>query len=222
MVYVMETEIKPKQRVIYDCDKKADIYKCASIVSSGGIVVYPTDTIYGIGCDPYNDGSVRRIFKIKGRNEKKPLPILACRIEDIEKIVFLDNIGKLLARKYWPGALTIVSLLKDDNISSQLRAGKNSIGVRIPNNKCTLLLLKHCKYLAGTSANISGEKPPKSALEVMLSPLDHFDALLDGGTVEKGIESTIVNISDPTAPKIIREGAIKSEEVHEVLATIRQ
>jgi L-threonylcarbamoyladenylate synthase len=218
----MGTEIKSKQHIVYYCGKKADIYKCASIVSSGGIVVYPTDTIYGIGCDPYNDDSVRRIFKIKGRNKKKPLPILACSMEDIEKIAFLDKIGKLLARKYWPGALTIVSPLKDGNISSQLRAGKNSIGVRIPNNKCTLLLLKHCKYLAGTSANISGEKPPKSALEVLLSRLDNFDALLDGGTVEKGIESTIVDISDPTAPKIIREGAIKSEDVHKVLATVRQ
>ena len=218
----MGTEIKSRQSIIYDCGKKADIYKCASIVNSGGIIIYPTDTIYGIGCDPYNDDSVRRIFKIKGRNKKKPLPILACSMEDIEKIAFLDKIGKLLARKYWPGALTIVSPLKDGNISSRLRAGKNSIGVRIPNNKCTLLLLKHCKYLAGTSANISGEKPPKSALEVLLSPLGNFDALLDGGTVEKGIESTIVDISDPTAPKIIREGAIKSEEVHKVLARVRQ
>ena len=218
----MGTEIKSNQSIIYDCGKKADIYKCASIISSGGIVVYPTDTIYGIGCDPYNDSSVQRIFKIKGRNKKKPLPVLACSIEDIEKIVFLDKIGKLLARNYWPGALTIVSPLKDDNISSQLTAGKSSIGVRIPNNRCTLQLLKHCKYLAGTSANMSGEKPPKSALEVMLSPLDHFDALLDGGTVEKGIESTIVDISESIAPKIIREGAIKSEEVHKVLATIRQ
>jgi L-threonylcarbamoyladenylate synthase len=217
----MGTEIKSRQSIIYDCGKKADIYKCASIISSGGIVVYPTDTIYGIGCDPYNDDSVERIFKIKGRNKKRPLPILACSIEDIEKIVFLEKIGKLLACKYWPGALTIVSPLKDDNISSQLRAGKNSIGVRIPNNKCTLLLLKYCKYLAGTSANISGEKPPKSALEVMLSTLDNFDALLDGGTVEKGVESTIVDISDPTAPKIIREGAIKSEEVHKFLGTVR-
>jgi L-threonylcarbamoyladenylate synthase len=219
---MMEAKIKTKGRIIYYCGNNADIYKCASIVSSGGIVVYPTDTIYGIGCDPYNDGSVRRIFKIKARNKKKPLPILASRIEDVEKIVSLGKIGKLLARKYWPGALTIVSPLKDDNISAQLTAGKNSIGVRIPNNKCTLLLLKHCRYLAGTSANISGEKPPKSALQVMSSSLDDFDALLDGGTVEKGIESTIVDVADSNAPKIIREGAIKSEEIYKVLATIGQ
>ena len=205
-------------KITYYCSNNADIYKCASVVSSGGVVVYPTDTIYGIGCDPYNDVSVQRIFKIKARNKKKPLPILAGRLEDIEKIVSLGKIGKLLARNYWTGALTIVSPLKDNNISTQLTAGKRIIGVRIPNNKCVLQLLKHCKYLAGTSANISGEKPPKSALEVMSSSLHHFDALLDGGTVDKGIESTVVDIVDPTAPKIIREGAIKSGELLKVLA----
>jgi L-threonylcarbamoyladenylate synthase len=84
------------------------------------------------------------------------------------------------------------------------------------------MLLKHCKYLVGTSANRSGEKPPKSASEVMSSSLDDFDALLDGGTVEKGIESTIVDISDSTSPKVIREGAIRSDEVYKVLDAINQ
>jgi L-threonylcarbamoyladenylate synthase len=219
---VMQSNInaKSKRSITYYCSNNADIYKCASVVSSGGIVVYPTDTIYGIGCDPYNDVSVQRIFKAKARNKEKPLPILAGSLEDVEKIVSLGKIGKLLARKYWPGALTIVSTLKDSNISTQLTAGKKSIGVRIPNNKCILQLLKHCKYLAGTSANISGEKSPKSALEVMFSSLRDFDALLDGGTVDKGIESTVVDIVDPVALKIIREGAIKSEEIREVLARV--
>ncbi|MFL6411196.1 MAG: L-threonylcarbamoyladenylate synthase [Nitrososphaeraceae archaeon] len=219
---MMETKINTKGHITYNCSNNIDIYKCASIVTSGGIIVYPTDTIYGIGCNPYNDSSVQRIFKIKGRNQKKPLPILASSIEDVEKIVSLDKIGKLLARKYWPGALTIVSTLRDKNISIKLTAGKKTIGVRIPNNKCTLMLLKHCKYLVGTSANRSGEKPPKSASEVMSSSLDDFDALLDGGTVEKGIESTIVDISDSTSPKVIREGAIRSEEVYKVLTAIHQ
>jgi len=214
------SNIKTKQSITYYCSNNADIYKCASVVSSGGIVVYPTDTIYGIGCDPYNDVSVQKIFKIKARNKKKPLPILAGRLEDVEKIVSLGKIGRVLARMYWPGPLTIVSPLKDNNISAQLTAGKRSIGVRIPNNKCILQLLKHCRYLAGTSANISGENPLKSASEVMSSSLHHFDALLDGGTVDKGIESTIVDIIDPLAPKIIREGAIKSEQLRKVLPIV--
>src|ERR671930_1730958 len=217
---IMEPRIKKKSHIIYSCTSNTDIYKCASIVVSGGIIVYPTDTIYGIGCNPYNYSSVQRIFKIKGRNKNKPLPILASTLEDVEKIVSLGEVGKVLASKYWPGALTIVSHLIDENISTILTSGKKSVGVRIPNNKCTLLLLKHCKYIAGTSANKSGDKPLKSPSEVILSSLDNFDALLDGGIIENGIESTVVDVLDPTSPKVVRQGAIKSEEVYKVLATI--
>lgn len=214
----METYNNENRYLILDCCKDVDVCKCASLVASGGVIVYPTDTTYGIGCSPYNDSSVERIFKIKGRSEKKPLPILASTIEDIEQVVLLSKTGKLLARKYWPGALTIISPLKDKNISSKVTAGKISIGVRIPNNKCILSLLRHCKYLVGTSANKSGEKPSKSFSEVLSSSLRGFDALLDGGIVENGVESTIIDLTDSANPQIIREGAINSKEIYNVLA----
>ena len=206
-----------RQFRVFDCHKDIEIFQCASLVKSGGVIVYPTDTIYGIGCNPYNDKSVERIFKIKGRNKNNPLPILASNIQDIEKIVSLGKIGKLLARTYWPGALTIISPIIDENISTKVTSGKMSIGVRIPNNKCILSLLRHCKYLVGTSANKSGENPSKNPSEIISSPLHGFDALLDGGTVEGGVESTIVDLTDLT-PKIIRERAITSQEIYKVLA----
>jgi tRNA threonylcarbamoyl adenosine modification protein (Sua5/YciO/YrdC/YwlC family) len=209
---------KKNRYIIFDCCEDIDICECASFVIAGGVIVYPTDTIYGIGCNPYNDDSVERIFKIKGRNKKKPLPILASNINDVEKIVSLGKIGKLLAKRYWPGGLTIVSQIIDENISTKVTAGKMSVGVRIPNINCTLSLLKYCKYLVGTSANKSGDKPSKSSCEIMSSSLHGFDALLDGGTVENGIESTVVDLSDPIAPKVIREGAITSKEIYMVLA----
>jgi L-threonylcarbamoyladenylate synthase len=131
--------------------------------------------------------------------------------------VSLGKIGKLLARTYWPGALTIISPIIDENISTKVTSGKMSIGVRIPNNKCILSLLRHCKYLVGTSANKSGENPSKNPSEIISSPLHGFDALLDGGTVEGGVESTIVDLTDFT-PKIIRERAITSQEIYKVLA----
>jgi L-threonylcarbamoyladenylate synthase len=205
-----------RQFRVFDCHKDIEIFQCASLVMSGGVIVYPTDTIYGIGCNPYNDKSVERIFKIKGRNKNNPLPILASNIQDIEKIVSLGKIGKLLARTYWPGALTIISPIIDENISTKVTSGKMSIGVRIPNNKCILSLLRHCKYLVGTSANKSGENPSKNPSEIISSPLHGFDALLDGGTVEGGVESTIVDLTDFT-PKIIRERAITSQEIYKVL-----
>ena len=208
---------KENHYVIFNCCKDIDIYKCASLVIAGGVIVYPTDTIYGIGCNPYNDNSVERIFEIKDRNKRKPLPILASNIDDVEKIVSLGKIGKLLAKRYWPGELTIISPIVDKNISTKVTASKMSVGVRIPNNKCTLSLLKYCKYLVGTSANKSGEKSLKSCSEIISSSLHGFDALLDGGTVKKGVESTVVDILDSTAPRVIREGGIASKEIYRTL-----
>jgi len=204
-------------RQVFDCSKDG-IARCASVVKRGGIVVFPTDTIYGIGCDPYNDSSVRRIFSIKVRDEKKPLPVLAHSVKDAEKIVSLGMAGRELAEKYWPGALTIVAPIADREISPNVTAGSDSLAMRVPANKCILSLLSHCRYLVGTSANLSGERALNSAQEVLDSSLDGYDALLDGGLTEKGIESTIVDITG--RPRIIREGAIKADEVLEILGQL--
>ena len=200
---------------VFSC---SDAEKCASIVKRGGVVVFPTDTIYGIGCDPYNDAAVKRIFRIKGRDEKKPLPVLAYSAQDAEKLIALGRAGMALAKKYWPGALTIVAPITDNRISPMVTAGSMNLAVRVPANRYVLLLLKHCKYLVGTSANLSGQKSLKSVKEVLGSGLAGFDALLDGGTVEKGVESTIVDVAGAT-PKVVREGPIKAEEIYRSLET---
>jgi L-threonylcarbamoyladenylate synthase len=200
---------------VFSC---SDAEKCASIVKHGGVVVFPTDTIYGIGCDPYNDAAVKRIFRIKGRDEKKPLPVLAYSAQDAEKLIALGRTGMALAKKYWPGALTIVAPITDNRISPMVTAGSMNLAARVPANRCVLLLLKHCKYLVGTSANLSGQKSLKSVKEVLGSGLAGFDALLGGGTVEKGVESTIVDVAGAT-PKVVREGPIKAEEIYRSLET---
>lgn len=180
--------------------------------------MYPTDTVYGIGCNPYLGEAVERIFEIKGRNKVNPFPILASNLQDIEKIALLGKIGKRLAKIFWPGALTIISTLIDTRISTKVTAGKTTIGVRVPDNKCAVALLKHCKYLVGTSANKSGETPSNSISEVILSSLRGFDAILDGGNIRQGSASTILDLSG-RVPMIIREGAISSEEIARVLST---
>lgn len=202
---------------IFTCSDEAAA-RCASVLKGGGVVVFPTDTIYGIGCDPYMDSAVERIFAIKWRDEKKPLPVLAYSTQDAEKIVSLGAAGRILASKYWPGALTIVAPVIDQRISPRVTAGGNSLAVRVPGNKCALSLLQQCIYLVGTSANQSGEMALKSAQEVLDSSLHGYDALLDGGSVENGVESTIVDITDK--PRILREGAIKSKEVMELLGRV--
>jgi L-threonylcarbamoyladenylate synthase len=203
---------------ILKCNERNDITKCASIVKNGGVIVFPTDTLYGIGCDPYDEKAVDKIFKIKNRDKINPLPILASSVVDIERIVLLSRTAKKLAQIYWPGALTIIVPLIDKKISDNLRAGKMSVGVRVPNNVCVLSLLKDCKYLTGTSANKSGEPGCKSFSEVLSSSLRGFDAILDGGEVEEGVQSTIVDLTGQR-PRVIREGAIVSQAIYATIGT---
>nr|WP_294808603.1 L-threonylcarbamoyladenylate synthase [uncultured Nitrososphaera sp.] len=195
---------------ILDCPE--GVVRCASIVKEGGVIVFPTDTVYGIGCDPYSDSSVARIFAIKGRQEDKPLPVLAASMKDAEKIVKLGKAGRALAEKFWPGALTIVAPLADPKISDKVLAGRRSLAVRVPANKCTLGLLSMCKYLVGTSANLSGRPAPTSAQKVAL---EGYDALLVDKNAPIGIESTIIDVTGP--PKITRQGAVSAGEIEKVL-----
>ncbi len=198
---------------ILDCP--GGVVRCASIVKAGGVVVFPTDTVYGIGCDPYNDSSVLRIFAIKGRQKDNPLPVLAASAKDAEKLVKLNGAGKKLADRFWPGSLTIVAPLADYKISDAILAGRRSLAVRVPANKCMLNLLSMCKYLVGTSANPSGKQSPRSAQEVALVG---YDALLvDKDSALAGVESTIIDVTDVVAPRITRQGAISAAEIEKTL-----
>ncbi len=207
--------------IILDGKKEEDLFKCKAIINNGGLIVYPTDTIYGLGCDPYNKKSVEKIFRIKKRLLNKALPILASDIRHVEKIMFLDDLGRKLADSFWPGPLTIIGILKDNDIPKLITAGRQTVGMRIPNNIETLNLLKYCNFLVGTSANISNENPCIYAEDVMKSPLVGYDAIVIGDDDKpkepfsvKG--STIVDISTSNL-KIVREGVIKSETIYEIL-----
>ncbi|HET7644517.1 MAG TPA: L-threonylcarbamoyladenylate synthase, partial [Nitrososphaeraceae archaeon] len=200
---------------------KYHIMKCGELIRNGGIIVFPTDTIYGLGCDPYNNTAVKRIFQIKKRPKDKPLPLLTSNIKSVEKIISLNNIGRKLAEHFWPGPLTIIGRLIDNNISKVITAGKQTLGMRIPNNTDTLNLLNYCNVLSGTSANISNENSNSTATEVMNSKLVGYDAILIGEDSKlsnpfsfKG--STIVDITSDDI-QIIRQGVIKSETIYEIL-----
>ena len=127
-------------------------------IKNGGVVIFPTDTVYGIGCNPYNEDAVERIYELKNRDCTKPLPILGYSKRFLENIVEFDEITNRIAEKFWPGRLTIVLPLKDDKLK-KLSRGTNTLAVRVPNNKCVLAFLKKCELVVGTSANISGDKP---------------------------------------------------------------
>ena len=191
-----------------NCDKNG-IEKTVKIVEKGGIIVFPTDTIYGIGCNPYNSKAIEAIYQIKKRKISNQLPVLGFSKEELEKIAIFDEKSNEIANKFWPGAVTLVLKVKDKKIKNSLSLQEN-IAVRVPNNECLLSILKQCKLLVGTSANISGE-PPLTTAQECIEKLQGFDIVIDGGKISNQISSTIVQITDEV--KILREGAVPKEEI---------
>ena len=197
--------------MIVKCDKSG-IEKVSSIISEGGVVIFPTDTVYGIGCNPYNKSSVEKIYQIKKRSKEKPLPILGYSLSTINEIVEFDEESKKIAGAFWPGPVTLILKLKDEKLKEILRVDK--IAVRVPDNQCLLDILKNCKFLIGTSANYSGENSFTNSKEC-LEKLKEYDIFVDGGNISSKGESTILEISRGKLV-IHREGALKKEEITRV------
>ena len=195
--------------MILPCDDSG-INSAYDIIQKGGIVVFPTDTVYGIGCDPRNQDAVNKIYKIKGREKTKHLPVLAYSKRDIENIVFFDETSKKIADKFWPGPVTLILKVKDKKIEETLGL-KGKVAVRVPNNPCVLALLEKCRLLVGTSANFSGQ-PSFGDSKELSSKFSGYDALLDGGQITNPYQSTIVEVVDNEL-KIVREGKIKLESL---------
>ncbi|MDE1866800.1 MAG: threonylcarbamoyl-AMP synthase [Thaumarchaeota archaeon] len=195
--------------MIVPCDHNG-IITASKIVKNGGVVVFPTDTVYGIGCDPFNSKSVRMIYRIKGREESKQLPVLGFSISEISKIAIFDDLSKKIAAKFWPGPLTLLLDIKEEKIAESLGLD-GKIAVRVPNHPCTLDLLKECRLLVGTSANVSGH-PSSSNSQEIIGKLEGYDILLDGGIIPNPIESTIVEVVGSKF-RIIRQGKINEKEL---------
>jgi L-threonylcarbamoyladenylate synthase len=192
-----------------DCDDEG-IKKTSQIIENGGIVVFPTDTVYGIGCNPYNENSVKKIYEIKSRTELKSLPVLAYSLDVVKEITIIDEFTEKIIEKYWPGPLTLILELTDQKLKKSLNLG-NKIAVRIPDSKCTLKLLEKCKLLVGTSANISGNSSYTNPDECIKN-IKNYDMFLNGGIITSKGESTIIEIENEEI-KIIREGALKIEDI---------
>lgn len=197
--------------LIVKCDNKGREI-ASRHVKSGGVIVYPTDTVYGLGADPYNKDAIDKIFLIKERGKHKPLPLLASSLNHVNRIAYISIEAKRLIDKFWPGALTIIMPLRDDRLRENL--GIDKAGIRIPNHKCALRLIEECNgILIGTSANISGSSSIKSIEELDDRLRERVDVIIDDGKT-LGIESTVIDIIDK---KIVREGYIKKYVIEEVL-----
>ena len=179
-------------------------------IKNGGVVIFPTDTVYGIGCDPYNEDAVERIYGLKNRDNTKPLPILGYSKRILENIVEFDETTNRITEKFWPGRLTIVLPLKDDKLK-KLSRGTNTLAVRVPNNKCVLAFLKKCELVIGTSANISGKEPFTDPQNIENEPID-CDIFLNDGLIESSGASTVIKIENGEI-KILRSGDISENDL---------
>ncbi|HEV2226632.1 MAG TPA: L-threonylcarbamoyladenylate synthase [Nitrososphaerales archaeon] len=181
------------------------IAKAAGIVRKGGLVVYPTDTVYGLGADPFDEKAVQRLFAVKGRSAK-PVPILCSSQQKAVELVALSDNGLKLARDHWPGALTLVAPLRK-RLPAILTPGTGNLGVRVPAHRDCLELISACGgWLTGTSANLSGQPSARSAKEAATQLGDAVDLILDGGPlIEK--ESTVALVVGDEVT-ILRSGPI--------------
>jgi L-threonylcarbamoyladenylate synthase len=181
--------------------------RCKEVISSGGVIAYPTDTFYGLGADPRNNAAVKKLFLIKGRRADQPILLLipdqAVVKEWAEEVT---PMAVQLMKRFWPGPLTLVFKAKKD-VLPELTAGTGAIGLRVPGNALTRRLLAYLgAALTGTSANLSGERGIETAEEAREAFGDRVDLVLDGGRTAGGKPSTVVDVSTDL-PRVIREGA---------------
>lgn len=193
------------------------IKEAAGIINRGGIVVFPTETVYGIGADALNDEAVSKIFEAKGRPQDNPLIVHIAKIEDLYDLVRqVPKNAKLLAKKFWPGPLTMI-LDKNELISDKITAGLGTVAVRLPVNKIALALISESKKpIAAPSANISGRPSPTEASHVIEDLMGKVDMIIDGGSTYIGLESTVVDMTS-SVPMILRPGGVTRKDIISVL-----
>ncbi|HGE71282.1 TPA: threonylcarbamoyl-AMP synthase [Candidatus Poribacteria bacterium] len=194
-----------------------DIEKAVDILKKGGIIAFPTDTVYGIGADYSNKRAVERIFEIKDRDSRKPLQVLIADKNDLNFITKdQSHILHRLADRFMPGPLTIVIIASKD-FPRWVTCGLDTVGVRMPANALTLRIIKTFgKPISATSANLSGRPDPKDAQEVLEYLGDKIDLILDGGPTIDNVPSTVIDIT-VNPPKILRYGALSEEELRKEL-----
>lgn len=186
------------------------------------LIIYPTDTVYGIGGSMYSIEAIEKIYAAKEREFNSPLIALVSKTEMVQEIAdFGKNKDKVesLMKKFWPGALTII-LDKKEIVPSRMVSGGSSVGVRMPNHPVAIDIIDACGgILPTTSANISGEPSPKNHIDVSENFRKRVEIIVEGGICPVGIESTIIDMRDE--PKILRAGGVSKDDIEEVIGKIK-
>jgi len=205
---------------IYDwknCINENELDNCIEVIKNGGIVVFPTETVYGIGTNAFCEESVRKIYEIKNRPDEKPLSILLNNKEQIEKYAVINNdIERKIIDNFMPGPITII-LERKKGMLDHVAPEKNTIGIRIPDNNIILEILKKLDLpMVAPSANISGEPSAIELNEILEDFKDKVDVCIDGGKCEISESSTIVQVVDNKI-QIIRQGIVTLEKIESIL-----
>lgn len=193
---------------------ESELNKIKEILDNDGVIIFPTDTVYGIACNCFSEKAIKKVFDIKKRPENKPINVLSNNLDKIKLVSKnINEKEKFLINKYMPGALTII-LDKNEKVSDILTAGLDTIGVRIPKNNISLRILENVSYpLATTSANISGDSAGIKITDFLKEFDGVVDAIIDGGETDLKVASTIVRAESDNKLKIIREGTLKIKEM---------
>ncbi|HID56987.1 TPA: threonylcarbamoyl-AMP synthase [Candidatus Poribacteria bacterium] len=194
------------------------VSQAVETLKSGGIVIFPTDTVYGVGADSYNPKAISRLYEVKGRERSKPIPLLVSSVGQVEEIA--DSIPEgfyRLVDRFWPGGLTVVLSVKRGRMPDLLNQGGETLGFRMPDHDLTLEMAECLgRPIAATSANPSGEEAVRSFEEFKVEFLERVDLAIDGGECIGGTPSTVIDLTS-SPPRLIREGSIPAAQIAECL-----
>ncbi len=199
-----------------DADLSLKIKRAANIITDGGLVVFPTETVYGLGADATNPNAAKKIYKAKGRPSDNPLIIHVADPKDAEKYTHTNEMYYILAEAFMPGPLTVI-LESKSTVPKETRAGLPTVAVRCPENKIARALIRMSGVpIAAPSANLSGTPSPTSAEHVIDDMLGRVDMIIDGGNADFGLESTIVKIDSEDKLTLLRPGKITVDDLYRV------
>ncbi len=193
------------------------IMQAAEIIRSGGLVAFPTETVYGLGADALNANAVTKIYAAKGRPSDNPLILHVSNHEQVHSLVYMNDIAEKLIHEFWPAPLTLV-LPARDVIPLKTRGGLDTAAIRMPDNPIALALIEASRTpIAAPSANISGRPSPTDFESVYHDMNGRIDMILDGGSTDIGIESTVIDVTNPERILLLRPGGISIESIEAVI-----
>ena len=194
--------------------------EAAKIIKSGGLVAFPTETVYGLGANGLDQEAVKKIFIAKGRPQDNPLILHVHSIDQVKELVDdIPDLAKKCMKEFWPGPLTIL-LKRSNKVLDVITAGLQTVAIRMPENNIALDLIKLSKTpIAAPSANTSGRPSPTSAKHVVEDLSGKVDMIIDGGSTGIGLESTVLDLSTDI-PMILRPGGVTEEDLRKIIPNI--